>query len=712
MVWKKCLLFLLILPLASVTISTAYAAPAPDPPTALTGIPGNGQVTLSWSAPTNIGDGAASITDYIIEFKLSTDNSFLTFSDGVSSSTGATVTGLTNGNLYFFSVKAKNNLAATSVSAFVGLQPSATPPSFTFVAPPTLSQSVMDAMIALGLPSNFVMPSATIASSTNFNPFDSSFNQKLEFTTPFNPTGGDVFTSYSIQTYSKPTLAPGQVWVVPSSVIPVTGGIGDIAATKLNEIPPNTPTFIQQTGAALANGAVAAQGLKLNLAGTATGVNVQTQILSTPPSGAPAGANFYLDYTFTGTGVNFGSEGSYSSSPEQSFTMAPVAGSVHPTNPTNSVNSAIICPNVQLALVQSGVEVTTGITITRDTAGDTSTACGYKGILLHFSTYTGRAIGSASANCNGDCTPPTLGVDSNGFRFVSEGFTINGKSFDVNDYFLPTELQTLHVGTPNNVILKIYDNSGAKAVAHASFCMGIPTGSYTSDTCIIWDNTWNQQQSFYTIDKDKILSNVSAEGKIDENLMVVSIGFTVDDTLTPAKFGTTIWDQYRNSWNNYFNHGLEVVGQPRDNGIITVTDGSVEFALSPLDNNPYMRIDQNNNIWVMLEDFHWTKLRNGVGLDDKEISRVNVFDREHPWFSAYKIEQALLAEQTLKEICELCFDTPFDKLDNIKSFELPLRFNNKLEDPEIQLKLLHEQRITQERLDSMFKTLYGNRPVD
>ncbi len=391
MVWEKIrLLLLLILSLTSVTIGTAYGA-VPDPPTALTGIPGNGQVILSWTAPTN--DGGSAITDYKVLFKLSTDSSFSIFSDGVSTSTGATVTGLTNGNLYFFEVRTVNS-DGESIGAFVGLQPSATS-SFTFVAPPTIDSSTQSAMIALGLPPGFVMPSATVASSANFNPFDSSFNQKLEFTTPFNPTGGgsDIFTTYSIQTYSVPTLTPGQVWVVPSSIIPVTGGIGDIAATKLNQIPPNTPTFIQQTGAALPNGAAAAQGIKLNLVGGASGVNVQTQVLSTPPAGAPAGANFYLDYTLTGGGgVNFGLASLYSSPPEISFTVAPVANSIpHPTNPTNSVNSAITCPDVQLALVEGGVEVTTGITVTRDTAGDTSTACGYKGTVLHLSTYTGRA---------------------------------------------------------------------------------------------------------------------------------------------------------------------------------------------------------------------------------------------------------------------------------------------------------------------------------
>jgi hypothetical protein len=94
----------------------------PDAPTSLTAIPGNTQVTLSWTAPAN--DGGTPITDYVIEYKLSSDSTWLVFADGISTLTTATVTGLTNDVSYDFRVSAVNAVGQSLVNST-----SATPPS-------------------------------------------------------------------------------------------------------------------------------------------------------------------------------------------------------------------------------------------------------------------------------------------------------------------------------------------------------------------------------------------------------------------------------------------------------------------------------------------------------------------------------------------------------------------------------------------------------
>lgn len=72
----------------------------------LAGATGEGQVVLTWDAPAN--DGGRSITDYIVGYKESTAGAYNTFVDGVSATTGATVTGLTAGISYDFRVAAIN----------------------------------------------------------------------------------------------------------------------------------------------------------------------------------------------------------------------------------------------------------------------------------------------------------------------------------------------------------------------------------------------------------------------------------------------------------------------------------------------------------------------------------------------------------------------------------------------------------------------------
>lgn len=58
---------------------------------------------LSWGASTG-----GTITDYIVQYKLSSSGTWLTFSDGTSTATTATVTGLTSGQSYDFQVAGVN----------------------------------------------------------------------------------------------------------------------------------------------------------------------------------------------------------------------------------------------------------------------------------------------------------------------------------------------------------------------------------------------------------------------------------------------------------------------------------------------------------------------------------------------------------------------------------------------------------------------------
>jgi hypothetical protein len=72
----------------------------------LSATPSGTQVVLNWAAPTN--NGGVAISDYVVEFQEGS-GSWQTFSDGVSSSTSATITGLTGSNNYNFRVSAKND---------------------------------------------------------------------------------------------------------------------------------------------------------------------------------------------------------------------------------------------------------------------------------------------------------------------------------------------------------------------------------------------------------------------------------------------------------------------------------------------------------------------------------------------------------------------------------------------------------------------------
>ena len=90
--------------------STAPAIATPGAPTGVGATPGDGQVTLAWTAPDSIGGG--DITGYEYE----QDGSGSWTSTGATA-TSHTVTGLTNGQAYTFRVRAVNSVGPGEASA-------------------------------------------------------------------------------------------------------------------------------------------------------------------------------------------------------------------------------------------------------------------------------------------------------------------------------------------------------------------------------------------------------------------------------------------------------------------------------------------------------------------------------------------------------------------------------------------------------------------
>jgi hypothetical protein len=100
------------------TSISATPRTTPGAPQSPSGTPSGTQVALTWSAPAS--DGGSSITDYVVQYRTSTGpGEWQTFTDGVSTATSATVTGLTNGTSYDFQVAAKNGVGTGDYSGTV-----------------------------------------------------------------------------------------------------------------------------------------------------------------------------------------------------------------------------------------------------------------------------------------------------------------------------------------------------------------------------------------------------------------------------------------------------------------------------------------------------------------------------------------------------------------------------------------------------------------
>ena len=75
-------------------------------------------------------NGGSAITDYVVQYSIN-NSTWITFNDGVSTATSATVTGLTNGTLYYFRVAAVNSVGTGPYTSSVTATPVNQIPSFT-----------------------------------------------------------------------------------------------------------------------------------------------------------------------------------------------------------------------------------------------------------------------------------------------------------------------------------------------------------------------------------------------------------------------------------------------------------------------------------------------------------------------------------------------------------------------------------------------------
>ncbi len=137
--------------------------------------------------------------------------------------------------------------------------------------------------------------------------------------------------------------------------------------------------------------------------------------------------------------------------------MSPTAGSQDPTTPTNSVNSSITCPQIDVYFISGESSSKDGITVTRDVNGDTATTCGYTAQLQHFSNYYSSSRISSSSGSSGSSSSSSSSSSGGGYGTScdSKGFGI-GRSLQVYEisYDIESEL----------VSVKAYSTCGAISV--------------------------------------------------------------------------------------------------------------------------------------------------------------------------------------------------------------------------------------------------------
>ncbi len=312
-----------------------------------------------------------------------------------------------------------------------------------------------------------------------------------------------------------------------------------------------------------------------------------------------------------------------------------------------------------------------------------------------------------------DFAAPTLGLDDRGNRLVDNGFSYNGNSIDVEWHFTSYPLVTVQTGKQNVAEFKIYDNHGPDFISHFELAFGLAGGESIgmSKAVIKWDKSFDGIETVTLVDPENVLDKIkvtTSEGscsyELQQKCLIVKVVHTFRAPLDFNILGTNVWDIKRNAWQNYFNHGIEIVGEslnpPKE------YDGINKGQIYHLtETGKTTAVDDFGNSWSLKYD-QWTMdyIANKKIIDGIEQDGIN---RNNAWFNFYKYGQELVAKEVLEQSCPSCFDEEFAEINDVFSYEFPKQ-TDKLLDSEIQKKMLQESKIAENTLQQIFDSLYKN----
>lgn len=228
------------------TVASSVFYTAPNPPTSVTGTAGNTQVSLSWTAP--VFTGYTNITDYVIQYSTSATfaSSVTTFSDGVSSSTSTTVTGLTNGTAYYFRVAAVNTVGPSQYSSISSsVVPVTTPSAVTSLSATASDRTITATWSAPTSDGGTAISSYTVETQLNAEAWVNRGSQTSGVSFTVRNNSAATARSYKIRVTANNAVGAGTVATSGS----VTPNFGTPATPTLAAISPTQPASGNGSGA-------------------------------------------------------------------------------------------------------------------------------------------------------------------------------------------------------------------------------------------------------------------------------------------------------------------------------------------------------------------------------------------------------------------------------------------------------------------------------
>ena len=529
------------------------------------------------------------------------------------------------------------------------------------------------------------VPSFTAVTGDSSTGNSSVTNQiNVTFNTPVNATTADTLASWSVTGFSISSV---------TSIPTVCGGTTSMLITLSTSMATDAvPTVTYDTS----GGATP----------TITSCDTNSTMTDPLPIGSTDGLSPTMDSATTTSTTTI--DVTYSEAMDTGGSI--IAADYTITNPSVSVTGVSVSGSIVTLTVSTMGQDDTPTVAQPGSVDDTSANTLTAPSLVVASDGTANSINGSG--CSGDCQAPTLGINSKYNRIVANGFTYNGKSTDVERFYTPYPLITVDVGKQNKAVFKIYENYGPQNIRHFSFAFGLEGDQVISQSkaMIELDIDFDGIETVTITDPENALDNVrvkTSTGNCNDHSSTECLIVTIDHRFrTQLDFNivaTDVWDTRRNSWQNYYNDGIEVVGKSlnppkqytgiHDGHLITITE---------IDKN--IATDEWGNVWSYDKTWNMNYVPNGK-IDGGVTSHG--FDRNNIKFSMYKQGQALLAQQIFDELCIKCGNKSFEEVNDIKAYSFPDMIY-KLDDPVVKKILEHENEKAMKVLQKMFDEMYNH----
>jgi len=306
-----------------------------------------------------------------------------------------------------------------------------------------------------------------------------------------------------------------------------------------------------------------------------------------------------------------------------------------------------------------------------------------------------------------DTDPPTLGLDFHYNRIVSHGFVYNGVPTNVEKFYTHYPLITVKVGQENKAVFKIYENNGEQNIRHFDFAFGLRKGQILSESkaMIEWNRDFLGKQIVNVVDPTHALDHIKVEseiGKCSQNslfddCLILTIYHTFRSPLEFNIVATNVWDNDKNSWQNYFNDGIKVTGKSLNppEQIMALDRIGYIHTLTILDKNS--ATDENGNTWNKIDNIWIAEFKIKKIYDKITLHGIN---RNNDLFPVYIKEQQTLAESILKKILVKPIINPYFGKTN--SVQMDLSYIDKRDTLEFKQKLSNEENKARQLYAELF----------